>query len=307
MKNLPTDLLRAFVAVAEHGGFTAAGARLGRSQPAVSLQIKRLEDLLGKALVQRASGRRMRLTEDGDLLLAYARQMLALNDEVTARLTQPQITGCVRLGIPNEFASSFLPKSLGQFAQAYPDVGLNVGCDLSTNLLRRLDNGEFDLVLGLHDERPLDDEVQGWMEPLAWVTSPDGGRQHHSPLPLIVAPQGCVYRNRLLHTLDGLRRDWRIVYTSPSFGGIRAGVMAGLGVTVMSERTVPAELQLLHDDTLWPPLGMVYARLHYDRVEASDAVRRLVEFMMASARDPLRSWGGRHRRRSARLSAVGQS
>ncbi|HXH03974.1 MAG TPA: LysR substrate-binding domain-containing protein [Candidatus Competibacteraceae bacterium] len=283
MKNLPMELLRSYVTVAELGGFTSAGNRLGRTQPAISLQVKRLEALVGKPLLKRHTGRKLELTEDGALLLDYARHILALNDEVLTRLTQPRISGCVRLGIPNEFAGSFLPEILGKFAQSHPDVTLNVGCDLSINLLARLAQGEFDLVLALHERIP-HDVIEGWVEPLAWVGSPQHNSHSLDPLPLIVAPQGCVYRSRLIQTLESQGREWRIVYSSQSFGGIRAGVMAGLGVTALAARTVPPGLKILEPSERLPPLTEVYARLHYDRAHASEAVLRLVEYMASSAR-----------------------
>lgn len=305
MRNLPTDLLRTYVTVAELRSFTAAGNRLGRSQPAVSLQIKRLEDHVGSALLRRTTGRRIVLTEAGRTLLEFARQMLALNDEVVARLTRPRISGVVRLGIPNEFASSFLPEALGKFSVSHPDVALNVGCDLSTNLRQRLGAGEFDLILALQDQSPREEHAAGWLEPLTWVASPQGIRNTGGPLPLIVAPEGCVYRNRLINTLDGLRRDWRVVYTSQSFGGIRAGVTAGLGVTVLAQRTVPPELRMLAPDDHWPALGHVHARLHYDRSAASEAVLRLVDYMIASARHGQAPVTGyRSRRRISRDSSA---
>lgn len=286
MRNLPMELLRSYLTVAELGGFTSAGDKLGRSQPAISLQIQRLEELVGRPLLQRASGRRVALTEDGELLLDYARRILSLNDEVLERLTQPRISGCVRLGIPNEFASSFLPQILGQFAHTYPDVELNVGCYLSVNLLTRLARGEFDLVLALH-EQPYSGTSESWPEPLTWVGSREHEIAQRDPLPLIVAPPGCVYRNRLLQTLESQGRRWRIAYTSPSFGGIRAGVIAGLGVTALTARTVPPELRPLAVSEHLPALADVYARLHYDQLRCNEAVRRLVEYMLSSAQQPL--------------------
>lgn len=280
MTNLPTDLLRTFVTVVDSGGFTRAGELLGRSQPAISLQIKRLEGLAGSPLLQR-NGRSLVATEVGRMLLGYARQMLALNDEVLARLDQPKVAGGIRLGIPNEFAGSFLPDILGRFARAHPEITLEVGCDLSTNLLSRLGKGEFDLVFALHDGPPESPSSHGWPEELVWVGSPHHAVHLKSPLPLIVAPHGCIYRKRITESLDRIGKPWRIAYSSPSFGGINAGVQAGLGVTVLARSTVGENQRILGDTRLLPKLAPVQVALHHPDGVAPPALRRLVEFMTA--------------------------
>lgn len=277
--NLPTDLLRTFVTVVDRGGFTAAGEALGRSQPAVSLQIRRLEELVGVDLLTRG-GRSPQLTDAGRTLCDYARQMLGLNDEVIARLRRRSVAGCVRLGVPNEFADSFLPDILGRFATSYPDVTLEVGCDLSTHLVAALARGRFDVVFGLHASPPAE-TGPSWREELVWVGSPQHQPQTRQPLPLIVAPEGCVYRRRILDTLGALHRPWRIAYTSPSFGGIKAGVLAGLGVTVLARSAVPDNLRVLGSAEHLPELAQIHVALHYTRQRADEAVLALVEFMAA--------------------------
>ncbi|TAK90175.1 MAG: LysR family transcriptional regulator [Burkholderiaceae bacterium] len=286
MKNLPTDLLRTFVTVVDEGGFSSAGGLLGRSQPAISLQIKRLQDLLGVTLFLK-SGRGFALTDEGQMVLSYARSMLNLNDEVVARLTRSPVSGVVRLGVPNEFADSFLPEILGKFAQRYPEVAIEVGCELSTHLLAKLQKGEYDLVFGLHTNlqalprsgRTRTASAQGWSENLVWVGSPQQPVQNRSPLPLIVAPKGCVYRQRILETLEKLGRPWRIAYTSPSFGGIKAGVLAGMGVTVLAQSTVPEGFAVLGSSEGMPQLQGIRVHLHYDRENAAEAVQALVDYM----------------------------
>ncbi|MEX0731820.1 MAG: LysR substrate-binding domain-containing protein [Aquisalimonadaceae bacterium] len=278
MKNLPTDLLRTFVTVADLGGITSAGAVVGRSQPAISLQIKRLEELVGVSLFER-TGRALRPTGEGDVLLRYAREILSLNDQALSRLARQPLAGTVRLGIPNEFASSFLPQILGKFAQTHPDVAVEVTCTLSTNLLASHERNELDLVFALHADQPGDGVSEGWMEELVWVASPVHRSHTRVPLPLIVAPRGCVYRGRIMDVLEKARIPWRIVYSSPSFGGIRAGVLAGLGVTVLSESVVPDGLRTLPPDPQLPELPPVRVQLHYSRERASEAVCGLADYM----------------------------
>ncbi len=280
MKNLPTDLLRTFVTVVDEGGFSSAGELLGRSQPAISLQIKRLEEIIGVPLFAR-TGRSFQLSEEGHVLLSYARSILNLNDEVLARVNKSPLSGVVKLGVPNEFADSFLPDILGRFAQSYPDVTLEVGCELSTHLLAKLEKGEYDLVFSLHATPNVKTVSEGWTEELVWVGSPYHPVHGKSPLPLIVAPIGCVYRQRILQTLEQMGRPWRIAYTSPSFGGIKAGVLAGLGVTVLAKSTVPEGLRVLGGTEKMPKLEDIRVHLHYDKARASEAVLALVEYMSA--------------------------
>ena len=182
MRNIPMDLLRSFVTVVEMGGFTVAGQLLGRSQPAISLQIKRLEELIDSQLFFRG-GSQLELTLAGDRMLAYARQILALNDEALAELTQPTITGRIRFGIPSEFATTLLPKILGRFSQSYPAVTLEIISDLSENLFAQ-HLGQYDLILGLQDAPSKSRPSFISADDLVWVTSANYDTHLRSPLPL---------------------------------------------------------------------------------------------------------------------------
>lgn len=281
--NLPTDLLRTFVTIAELGGFTRAGELLGRSQPAISLQLKRLEEMVGRPLLKR-SGRQLQLTDHGETLLNYARRMLRLNDEAVASLIAPQVRGHIRLGIPNEFAISVLPDILAQFSQSHPEVTLEVICDLSKNLLLGISENRFDLVVAIHDQPP-DGGHLAWTEEIVWVASPDHDIAARDPVPLIVAPQGCVYRQRIIDTLAAHEIAWRIVYTSTSYGGTRAAAMAGLGVTAVARSTVPAGLRILDVGERFPQLAAAEVATHYDADNITDVGARLIEFISNSIRN----------------------
>jgi len=277
--NLPTDLLRTFVTIADLGSFTRAGDKLGRSQPAISLQIKRLEDLLKTRLYERSS-RDLILSHSGRQLADYARKMLALNDEAVVKLLQQGVEGSVHLGIPNEFASSRLfPEVLSRFSQAYPQVQLQVTCDLSVNLLNHLKRDAFDLVLALHDGTETDFYKESWFEEIVWVCGPDSNASQRDPLPLIVAPEGCLYRQRMIEVLDALKRDWHIVYTSQNYGGIRAGVMAGLGVTALARNTVSEGMVVMGSAERMRRLQQIELGMHYNVQKASTAARKLAEFI----------------------------
>ena len=281
MKNLPTDLLRTFINVAELGGFSKAGSQIGRSQPAVSLQIKRLEEIVDTELLVR-NGRQLSVTEKGEMLLSYARQILKLNDQAISSLTQPKVTGHIRLGIPNEFAMSFLPGILGKFSNAHPEISLEVTCELTTNLMKLLDEKNLDMVVAIH--KPDDKLKSGsdvWNEELVWVVAEDYTLQTDRSLPLVVAPEGCVYRNTIIHTLNSYDIPWRVVYTGTSYGGIRAAVMAGLGVTAIARSTVPKGLKIINSGEGFPPLPATFISLEYHKSEISDALKHLINYMLS--------------------------
>lgn len=251
--NLDLDLLRAFATVAETGNMTSAGGRLRRSQSAVSLQIKRLEDSLELRLFDR-SPRSVRLTAAGERLLTHARAMLALNDAILDELSEPALEGAVRLGTPEDFATTHLPAVLSRFAESHPRVHLEVACDLTLNLLDRFGAGEFDLVLVKREPSGGEAGVRVWREPLVWAASPRFDPAQSGPLPLVVSPSPCVYRARAVGALDAAGRPWRIAYTCGSLAGSQAAVRAGLGVTVLPRDMVPADLAAIDDPAELPDL-----------------------------------------------------
>ena len=253
---LDLDLLRGFVAVADAGTLTRAGERLRLSQPAISLQMKRLEDGLGCRLMER-SARALRLTEEGEVLLGYARRILALGEEALARLAEPQISGAVRLGTPEDFATTHLSSVLANFARAHPTVSLEVTTDLTLNLIDRFRAGEFDLVLIKREPAGPSEGVRVWREALVWACAPAliGAFGADAAVPLVVSPHPCVYRRRATRALDGAGRGWRIVYTSTSLAGAQAAVRAGLGVTVLPKDMVPPDFLVLDEAAGAPDLS----------------------------------------------------
>lgn len=248
------DLLRTFVAIVDNGGFTRAAERVGRTQSTVSLQIKKLEEGLGCRVFEREPGRDLQVTAEGEILLTYARQMLRLGDEVRSRLMEPDAAGTVRLGTPEDFATTHLPDVLARFARAHPRVCLEVSCDFTVNLLDGFSKGQYDLVLFKREPQGPGGGVGVWRELLVWAASPRLVLTEGDPLPLVLAPVPDVYRKRALAALDEARRPWRIVYTSPSLNGLIAAVHAGLGVTVMPREMVPAHFVLPGAEHGLPPL-----------------------------------------------------
>jgi DNA-binding transcriptional LysR family regulator len=279
MRNLPMDCLRAFVTVTEVRGFTQAGQLLGRSQPAVSLQIKRLEELIGAQVFLRGS-HQLELTPPGERMLGYARQILALNDEALAELAQPVISGRVRFGIPSEYATILLPKVLGRFAHDYPAVTLEIHCDLSANLLAEEPN-PYHLVLALSDSPERTDSSWIGADELVWVTSARHDTHRQATLPLIVAPTPCLYRARAIKVLKDVGRSWRISYTNTDISGIQTAIEEGLGVTVLAQKTVPDTLRILPFSRRFPRLGQVGVHLHHKDGHEPETASRLADYVRA--------------------------
>jgi DNA-binding transcriptional LysR family regulator len=282
MKNLPMDLLRAFVSVAQLNSITKAGEMLGRSQPAVSLQIKRLEELLGESLLIR-NGKNLELSETGERFYSHANQILSLNDLALSQFSKSSISGKVRLGIPSEFATILLPKIVSRFAKAYPNVTLEVNCELSKNLLSKTGKASHDLILALQDNPNETRDELVKTDELVWVTSADHNAHKLPIVPLIAAAQGCIYRQRAIGLLDRIKQPWQIVYTIPDLTGIQYAIQEGLGVTVLAKSTVPGNLRILPSSGRFPDLGKVgISLIASSRSKKNEAVHLLADFLKTS-------------------------
>ncbi len=250
--SIDPDLLRAFVTVVDCGGFSQAAERLLRSQPAISLQIRRLEEQLGARLLDR-NPRRLALTAEGELILDQARRILDLNDDLVTRLREPELAGVVRLGAPEDFATSHLPKVLARFARSHPRVALEVTCELTLELLDRFRAGGLDIALVKREPAGVTAGKRVWREPLVWVAAHRDVGAADRALPLVVSPRPCVYRKRATDSLDAIGRPWRIAYTCGSLAGNWAAVRAGLGLTVLPKDMVPPDLTVLDDPLIGLP------------------------------------------------------
>jgi DNA-binding transcriptional LysR family regulator len=277
VRDLPIDVLRTLTAVAELGSLTAAGERLGRSQPALSQQLSKLEDGLGLTLIERR-GRQLRFTSAGEKLLRHARTVIALNDAVLAELRESPLSGTLSLGIPSEFATTLLPGMIRQYSLRYPQVSLQVVTDLSRNLLREQREQGYDLVLALHDRPERAGSELLRVDEVVWVSSGDFDSSA-DPLPLVVAPDGCIYRSRMTRELDRAGRPWRVVYTNRDLSGIQSAIEEGMGITALARSSVPRGLQVLKRSVDLPVLGELGISLVWARREPSEAALRLGEFL----------------------------
>jgi DNA-binding transcriptional LysR family regulator len=253
---LDHDLLRTFVTAAEVGNLTRAAERLHLSQPTISLQLKRLEQSLGRRLIDR-NPRNFRLTDAGETLLGYGRRILSLSDEVVGQLAEPTVAGLVRLGTPEDFATTHLSGVLAAFSRAHPNVALEITTDLTLNLMERFAQGEFDLVLVKREPIGPSDGVRVWREALVWACAAEhqaSFKRLADVLPLVLSPHPCVYRKRAMRALDEAGKPWRVAYTSTSLAGAQAAVRAGLGLTVLPAGMVPPDFVRMDQKADLPPL-----------------------------------------------------
>lgn len=279
--DLEIDGLRAFVAVIDEGGFTAAGHRLGRSQPAISEKIRRLEEALGKRILRRTS-RSLSLTEDGELLLGYARQLLALNDETVRRVSVPKPEGVFRLGGADYFLPQHLPDVLRQFATLYPRAQVDVAIGTTEHLMEQLRNGRLDLVLARQQ-----DGAGGrvfWSEPLRWVCAPGFEMELGEPLPFCAMPPPCSFRAAALAALQAQNRPWRIVYSSESILGVQAAVAAGLGIAMLSHSAMQPGLRILDERDGMPALDEIEIAVYGEAPRTRKFSQPLVELLLARLR-----------------------
>jgi DNA-binding transcriptional LysR family regulator len=281
------DVLRTFVAVVDNAGFTRAGERIGRTQSTVSLQIKKLEAGIGRPVFVR-NGRDLTLTAEGEILLVYARQLLHLADEARSRLLEPELAGIVRLGTPEDFATFYLSNVLASFAGAHPQVSLDVKCNFSFELLEGFSKGEFDLVLIKREPAGPLGGISVWRDVLVWVSAPKLMLDPAKPIPLILVSAPDVFRKRALESLQAVKRDWRIVYTSVSSEGLLAAVQAGLGVAVMSKDMVPEGLKVLNEEHGLPRLPDTEIALYRAPGRLSRAAEVLAEQIAAALETPHR-------------------
>jgi len=248
---LDLDLLRTFVAVAECGSFSGAAPRIGRSQSAVSMQMQRLEQTVGRQLLVR-SPRAVAPSAAGADLLIHARRLLKLSDEAWASVTRPEEAGAVRLGVPDDYAAFLLPPALSRFAAAHPLVTVELVCEQSTALVKTMAEGRLDLAIVTRlPEQPLDVLRR---ERFVWVASPNHVAWRTDPLPIALFEPGCVARSSVLQALGDADRAYRCAYSSASLLGLVAVVQAGLAVAGLVLLSVPPTLRVIGEAEGLPPL-----------------------------------------------------
>lgn len=251
--NLDLDLLRTFVAVADLNTFAAAAAAVCRTQSAVSQQMQRLEQLVGKELFAR-HGRNKLLTEHGIQLLGYARKILRFNDEACTSLMFSNIQGVLTIGASDESADTILPFLLNRISAVYPKIALDVRVKRTPFILDMLENNEVDLAVSTH--RPAQfDCLTLRRSPTHWYCAAEYVLQKGEPLPLVLLEEPSALRDAVIHTLNAADISWRMAYVASTLAAVKAAVKAGLGITVRPVEMMSPDLRVLGPSDGLPPLA----------------------------------------------------
>lgn len=273
---LDLNLLKTFVAVVESGSLSNAAPRVGRSQSAVSMQMQRLEEMVGNQLLVRGP-RTVTPNAVGEDFLIYARRLLKLSDEAWASVTRPKETGSVRLGVPDDYAAFLLPPVLSRFAADHPLVTVELICEQSTALVKTLAEGRLDLaIITRLPDQPL--EVIR-LERFVWVASPNHVAWESDPLPVALFEPGCAARMNVLQALGDADRSYRCTYSSASLLGLIAVVQAGLAVAGLAQRSVPASLRIIGANERLPVLPDLEIGILRNPLSTTPAVDRLSDFL----------------------------
>ncbi len=272
---LDLDQVQTFLAIADSGSFTRAAEEVHRTQSAVSMQMRRLEERIGKPLFMK-DGRTNRLTEDGERLLAYARRLIRLNRETLAAFDDYSLEGQIRIGTPDDYADRFLPEIMGRFVRSNPRVELSVVCEPTSNLSDLIRRGQLDIALVTQcDDARVSEVVR--REPLLWVGSASHMAHEDTQLPLAVGRPSCAWRRAATEALTAQGRDYKILFTSWSAQVVIAAVLGGLAVSVLPECALRPGMRVLGEAEGFVPLPDVQIgimRGHTTRPDIVDALAR---------------------------------
>lgn len=281
LPTLDLDVLRTFVAIAETGSFTTAASTVFRTPSAVSMQIKKLEDTLGRPVFQR-DARSVTLTTEGEMLLGYARRLLAINREAVSKFIIPDISGIVRLGSPDDYGERVLPNVLKRFAQTHPSIAVDVTIDLSSNLRRRMDDRKLDITLLTNSFAANMSGAEVLLtEPVVWAGVKGGCAHMREPLPISVWEEGCAWRAGALEALGRGGRNYRIAYMSSHTAGQRAAILADLAIAPMPKSFIGGDLVVLGESDGLPEMNS-YSLAMLVAPDASAPVKAAAEHIRAA-------------------------
>lgn len=277
---LDIDQLRTFIAIAETGSFTRAAEVVNKTQSAVSMQMKRLEERLERPIFAR-DGRASKLTEDGQRLLDYARRIVKLNVETIAAFSDAELSGRVRLGVPDDYADRYLPEIMARFSRSYPAVELTVICEPSVGLLERIDANEIDLAIVTNCETKRAAETFR-RERLLWVTSNRHSTHLEERVPLALGRPSCSWRRVAVERLESVARPYRVLYSSSNAGAVAAAVLAGLAVSVLPESGLRPGMRVLSSGDGFPELPSCRIGLVRNAHESTSLAEALAEHIVSS-------------------------
>ncbi|MEP3279049.1 MAG: LysR substrate-binding domain-containing protein [Stappiaceae bacterium] len=251
---LDLDQLRTFIAISDSGGFTAASEAVHKTQSAVSMQMRRLEERIGKPVFER-QGRVSRLTEDGERLLTFARRLMAMNDETLAAFDDTELAGQVRLGTPDDYADRFLPEILARFSRSNPRAEILVSCAPTPLLVENIRRNELDVAIVTHvRDKSREREEVVRREPLLWVSSARHCAFRQTPLPLALGKPTCDWRKAALAALKAQDRECNVILASWSSAAVSAAVTAGLAISVLPESALRPGMRVLSENDGFPRL-----------------------------------------------------
>jgi DNA-binding transcriptional LysR family regulator len=279
---LDSDLMRSFLAVADTGSVTAAADRVGRTQSAVSMQIRRLEDSLGQPLFLRLP-RGVALTPRGEQLMPYARRVTGLLDEAAVALREKPLDGPVRIGIPDEYAGSILPRALAAFSERHPAVEVTVRCDFTDPQTAALKADTLDLAVIFDSSHTSGEEVLG-IDPTVWVTSVGHAQQRQTPVPVGVYFRSDWCRDFALRSLDQQSIPWRVAFECDTSAALRIAAQAGLAITPLSRSTIPPGCRELTSADGFPIIDSSRIVLRRNPRGTSPAVEGLAEMLREAFR-----------------------
>ncbi len=268
LQDLQIDWLKCFVAVVDAGSLSAAAPEVHRSQSAVSMQLKKLESALGCQLLVRGP-RQHQLTPAGQRLLGYARRMLDLHAETQAAFHGRELSGSIRLGVPDDYAAKYLTPVLKRFAPLHGSVEIELNCEQSTALIPRIESGDLDLALISREQKR-----QGTLlfhEPLVWVGSPQFEVWRRDPLPIAVYESTSLAKGSAIRSLALQGRRYRVVYNSSSLAGQIAAVESGLAVAVLTQCSAPSHLQILGSEHGLGPLEHMEVSVYRSQASQDNA------------------------------------
>lgn len=276
------DALRTLVTGTDLGSFARAAVQLGRSQSAVSMQLKKLEEQAGQPLLRR-SGRGLVPTEAGDALLAYARRILDLHDEAAASLGLLSTAATLRMGLPQDFFEDVMPETLTRFARLRPGLPIEVRAGRNHALAEEVRAGRLDLAIAFC---PSGADMPGERLvslPMRWL---GGTALADERVPLVLFDHPCLFRQAALQALDAHRRGWRLALTTPSLPGIWAALRFGHGITVRTPYRVPEDIRDAGAELSLPGLPSLDLRL-IAAADPSPAARDLREVLTAVAHEQI--------------------
>jgi DNA-binding transcriptional LysR family regulator len=282
------DVLRSFVTGVELGSFAQAADRVGRSSSAISAQLKKLEEQVGVPVLRKA-GRGMALTPSGEILLGYARRLLALNDEAAVAVRGADLAGVVRIGLQEDFAEHLLPGILGSFARAHPQIQIEARVARNAQLLELIRSHQIDIALSWDAGSATAHCEQLGVLPMCWIGPAENTTVAHTdnqPLPLVLFESPCLMRSAATQALDQAGQPWRVAFSGSSLNALWAAVSAGLGITVRTRAGLPAHLSVLQDMPALPSIALL---MHRAEAVPTPAIRALNDIVAAHLRELLGS------------------